>query len=163
MNHFIRVTSGLCLAAAIAQPGHAAESHVSQTQPVAAINNDHGLAIQGYDPVGYFADHRPEPGSPAITAQWQGATYRFASAAHRATFASDPSHYVPQYGGFCAFAMSRGRVAPIQPDHWEVLNDRLYLNNNLAAQQLWDRDRPDNIKVGDQNWPLIPKVALAAR
>ncbi len=108
---------------------------------MAAINNDHGLAIQGYDPVEYFADHKPELGEPAITAQWQGATYRFASAAHRVIFASDPSYYVPQYGGFCAFAMSHGRVAPIQPDHWAVINDHLYLNNNLAAQQLWDLDR----------------------
>lgn len=59
--------------------------------------------------------------------------------------------------------MSRGRVAPIQPDHRAVLDDHLYLNNNLAAQQLWDLDRPGNIKAGNQTWPLIPKVPLTTR
>ncbi len=52
---------------------------------------------------------------------------------------------------------------PIQPDHRAVLDDHLYLNNNLAAQQLWGLDRPGYIKAGNQTWPLIPKVPLTTR
>lgn len=157
--HFARAAM---LAAGLALTGCATYGSVSQTEPVAEINNTNGVALKGYDAVAYFTDIKPVPGSPQITTNWHGATYRFASEAHRAAFVADPEHYAPQYGGFCAFAISRGTIADIDPSQFAVQNDRLYLNNNSVAQGIWNLDRPGNIRAGDRNWPLVPKKPVAA-
>jgi hypothetical protein len=64
---------------------------------------------------------------------------------------------VPQYGGYCALAISLNKIADIEPDQWAIVNDKLYLNNGFIAQSLWSLDKSGNIVRGDQNWPLIPK------
>jgi len=104
--------------------------------------------------VSYFGD-------PGITYQWQGATYLFSTAEHREAFKADPAHYAPQFGGYCAFAVSRGTTADADPHQWAIVDGKLYVNNNAFARKLWDQDRPGNIVAGDANWPLIPKRPLA--
>jgi len=130
---------------------------VSQTQSVSTIDAPKGFAVDGYDPVAYFTDQRPVRGSEAYTLHWQGARWKFSSAEHRTQFVADPSHYAPQYGGYCAFAVANGTTAHGSPHQWAIVNDRLYLNNNALAKALWDRDRPGNIRAADVNWPAIPK------
>ena len=148
----------LAVAAAVAVSGCATYGSVSQKEPVSPVNIAHGVAVKGYDPVAYFEDRKPVEGHPEITAQHDGVTYRFASEAHRQTFQAKPEHYAPQFGGFCAFAISRGMIADVDPTQWAVVGDHLYLNNNAVAQQIWDIDRPGNIRAGDRNWPLVPKL-----
>ncbi len=129
----------------------------SQSDAVEAVDLQKGFALKGYDPVAYFSDGRPAAGDPAISYQWRGATWLFATAEHRAAFAADPARYAPQFGGYCAFAVSRGTTADGDPLRWAVVNDKLYLNNNLLAMKFWDEDRPGNIQAGNSNWELIPK------
>jgi YHS domain-containing protein len=112
-----------------------------------------GLAIHGYDPVAYFTEGRPVEGSPAFEYEWNGARYRFASAANRDRFASDPERFAPQYGGFCAYAVSRGYTADIDPQAWAVVDGKLYLNYSKRVQRLWQEDVPGNIRKADANWP----------
>ncbi len=140
------------VAACAATPGR-----VHQAGPVDEINNRHGVALQGYDPVAYFKDGRPVEGDPANSIAWRGVTYRFSSAANRDAFVADPERYAPQFGGYCAFAVSRGTTANGDPHQWAIVNDRLFLNNNALAMSLWNQDRPGNIRAGDENWPLIAK------
>lgn len=148
----------LWLGAALMVGGCAVQGHVSQSTPIAAVNTQDGVALKGYDPVAYVTDVRPVKGDPRFTATWNGATYQFASAEHRDRFLADPGKYAPQYGGYCAFAISRGRIADIDPDQWARVNGKLYLNNNAFAQAAWSVDRPGNIAAGDSNWPLVPKL-----
>lgn len=145
------------IAACVGTPGK-----VSQTRPVDEINLEHGLALKGYDPVAYFAQGQPVAGDTAISYQWQNATWRFSSAEHREAFMADPERYAPQFGGYCAFAVSQGTTADADPHQWAVVDGKLYVNNNAFAKKLWDQDRPANIVAGDANWPLIPKRPLAA-
>jgi hypothetical protein len=114
-----------------------------------------GLAIDGYDPVAYFTESRALPGLPQLTHQHGGATYRFATEAHRDAFAADPARYLPQYGGFCAWAVSRGDTAPIDPEAWRIVDGRLYLNYSRSVQRMWEADVPANIRKGDANWPAL--------
>jgi YHS domain-containing protein len=132
---------------------------VWQTEPVDALNLQHGIALKGYDPVAYFAEDKPEAGNAAIAYQWQGATWLFSTPEHREAFQADPQHYAPQFGGYCAFAVSRGTTADADPDQWAIVGGKLYVNNNVIAKKFWDQDRPGNIAAGDTNWPLIPKRA----
>jgi YHS domain-containing protein len=116
-----------------------------------------GLAIKGYDPVAYFTEGRPVKGDPRFTYTFEGATYHFASAASRDRFAKDPGHYVPQFGGFCAWAVSQNYTADTDPEAWKVVNDKLYLNYSKRVQGKWEQDVPGNIKKGDANWPGLNK------
>ena len=126
--------------------------------PIAAVNTEHGLAIKGYDPVSYFTTRKPTPGLAQYSTTYKGATYRFVSAENRDRFIASPEKFVPQYGGYCAYAIALNQIADIDPDEWALVGNKLYLNNNLFSQTLWSLDKSGNIVRGDQNWPLVPKL-----
>jgi YHS domain-containing protein len=149
----------ILLAAALNLIGCATKpGQIWQDTPVPTTDTRSGLGLEGYDVVAYFTDHRPVKGSDAYTSQWQGVTWQFVSAQHRDTFAADPAHYAPQYGGYCAYAVSRGTTAHGDPAQWAIVDQRLFVNNNPLARKLWEAGRSRNIRVGDVNWPLIPKL-----
>ena len=72
-----------------------------------------------------------------------------------AQFAADPDRYAPAYGGFCAFAVSEGYIAPIDPEAWRIVDGRLFLNYDQAIKRLWERDIPGRIAHADANWPRL--------
>ena len=118
------------------------------------VNQDRkGLALHGYDAVAYFADGKPVLGTPAHTIEWQGATWRFATAEHRARFAAAPERYAPQYGGYCAKAVSEDHTADVDPTAWKIVGGKLYLNYSPKVQRLWEQDVPGRIARADRNWP----------
>jgi len=129
-------------------------------EPVPPVNTEHDVAVKGYDPVAYFTAGEPTPGLEQHRFDWQGATYRFASAANRDLFAADPARYAPQYGGYCAYAMAVDQIADIDPHRWEITDGRLYLNANRLAQGLWTLSRQANIGAADRNWAALPKRDL---
>ena len=117
--------------------------------------NWRGIAISGYDPVAYFTDGKPVAGTSDFTTEWKGATWRFASAAHRDTFVADPDKYAPQYGGYCAWAVAHDKTASIDPEAWKIVNGRLYLNYSKDIQQQWEQDVPGYVEKADVNWPKL--------
>jgi YHS domain-containing protein len=131
----------------------------SATSPIAPVNTEHGLAIKGYDPVSYFTDGKPMRGSAQFSTSYKGVLYRFASAEHRDRFVAEPEKFVPQYGGYCAYAISLNLIADIDPDEWAIVDNKLYLNNGFFAQTLWSFDKRGNISKGDRYWPLVPKLS----
>jgi len=142
-----RKAAGLFLAAALATaiPAEAA----SET------NQKDGVALAGYDAVAYFSDAKPVKGDAAISYSLDGVTYRFASAANRDAFAEQPSRYLPQYGGWCAYGLSRGYKAPIDPAAFTVRDGKLYLNYSLEVQTEWRKDPAGYIVKADKNWPTV--------
>ena len=130
----------------LARPAHAAEPMVFQPG---------GVAIHGMDPVAYRAEQGPVPGDAAITHAWNGAEWRFATEDNRAVFAADPARHAPAFGGYCAFAASRGYLAPTIPEAWSIHEGRLFLNASLRARRLWEAELPGVIAAGEANWPAI--------
>lgn len=114
-----------------------------------------GVAIEGYDAVAYFKAGKPVRGSSEFTATHDGATWHFASAANRAAFAANPQAFAPQFGGYCAWAVSQGYTAKIDPQAWKIVAGKLYLNYSKGVQRRWAQDVPGNIAKGDANWPGI--------
>jgi hypothetical protein len=114
-----------------------------------------GVAVRGTDVVAYFTEGRARPGRAEFEHAWQGARWRFATAAHRDAFAADPARYAPAYGGFCAFAVSEGYTAPIDPEAWRIVEGRLFLNHDAGVQRRWERDMARRITRGDANWPRL--------
>ena len=113
--------------------------------------NDDG-AIRGYDAVAYHTEMKPVKGSPAYTYQFNGATWRFASEENLQRFQDNPERYAPQYGGYCAYAMSKGYVVSSDPDAWKIVDGKLYLNYSLGVRKTWLKDVPGYIAKADANW-----------
>ncbi len=113
------------------------------------------LAASGYDVVSYHTEGRPVEGSDAFTAEYDGAVWRFASAENRAAFTANPAQYAPQYGGYCAWAVSQGYTASTDPAAWKIVDGKLYLNYSRSVQQRWEQDIPGNIAAGNANWPKV--------
>jgi len=147
------LTRRTMLSLCAATPFIAAASRVAAAEPE-TFQID-GLALRGYDPVGYFTDGAPVQGSADFTTDYKGATWQFASAANRDAFLADPAKYGAIFGGYCAFAASKGYLAPTVPEAWTVYEDRLYMNFSLRARELWLQDVPGNIAKGLANWPGI--------
>ena len=148
-----RATIGLLAAAPVVSffglPAQAAEPETFQVN---------GLAIRGIDPVAYFfahVDKIPVEGSAEHSTKYKGATWQFVSAENKAMFDANPEKFGAKFGGYCAFAASKGYLAPTIPEAWTVYEDRLYLNANLRARELWLKDIPGNIALGEKNWPGI--------
>ena len=114
-----------------------------------------GVAIDGWDPVAYFTDSKPVEGDKAYSFDWNGATWRFASAAHRDLFAQAPEKYAPQYGGYCAWAVAEGGTASGDPRYWKIVDGKLYLNYDADVQKKWEKDIPGNIGRANRNWPSV--------
>ena len=121
-----------------------------------AVNVTRGqLALRGYDVVAYWTDSRPTRGVADFEHHWNGAVWRFATGANRDTFAKDPARYAPEFGGYCAYAVSRGYTADIDPHAWRIVLGRLYLNYSKHVQALWEKDVTGNIAKGRANWPGV--------
>jgi hypothetical protein len=141
------------VALATAMPALAAATRARAAEP--AIFQRDGLALGGTDPVAYFEDGAPVQGDAAHGADWMGARWTFATAGNRDAFLAAPERYAPAFGGYCAFAASRGYLAPTIPEAWAIHEDRLYLNATLRARELWLAELPDVIAAGEANWPAI--------
>ena len=125
--------------------------------PVFAIepvfSNFLGQAIRGYDPVAYFKEGKPVEGKSAFKTDWKGASWRFSSQENLDLFKAAPDSYAPQYGGYCAWAVSRGYTAKIDPEAWTIHDGKLYLNYNEGIRDQWSQDIPANIQKAEANWP----------
>lgn len=120
------------------------------------VNMDkRGLALEGYDPVAFFTDGKPIRGSAEYTARYLGAEYRFAAEEHRASFVADPAKYAPQFGGFCAYGISRGHAVSVEIDTWQIIEGRLVLNYDQGVKRKFDADRVGNLRLADEKWPGI--------
>jgi YHS domain-containing protein len=109
------------------------------------------VAIKGYDPVAYFTDGKPIPGSESISYDWLGATWYFASDGHRRLFTASPISYAPQYGGLCAEGVAAHGEATvnIDPESWQIVDGKLYLSAAAHFQ-----DRALDVGAAEKNWPI---------
>lgn len=115
-----------------------------------------GAAVGGYDVTAYHTDGKPTMGSDQFKAEYQGATWHFASAANRDLFATNPAKYAPAYGGWCSAGASKGKKVAIKPEFWKIVDGQLYLNSSEAAHtKLFLADTSTVIRKGEANWKVI--------
>ena len=113
------------------------------------------VAIEGTDPVAYFTDKKAVKGSSEYSHRWKGGEWRFKNAVNRDAFAAQPEKYAPQFGGYCAWAVSQGYTASIDPEAWTINKGKLYLNYSKGVRDEWAKDISDNIAKGENNWPKV--------
>lgn len=121
------------------------------------------VANSGYDVVAYFTDYKAVRGSKNHSAQYDGAIYYFSSEEHKNMFEKDPAHYLPQYGGYCAFGMAKmNSKVPANPETFKIYNGKLYLffNDLYEGKKFntiipWNGDEANFKKIADKNWKAM--------
>lgn len=132
------------------------------TQNTKHLNlDDKRLALEGYDPVGYFKQNDAMKGKPAFTVDIEGARYQFSTQANKELFISSPSDYKPQYGGWCAYAMgAKGEKVDVDPETFKIVDGKLYLFYNRFFNNTLDTWNKDEVKLktnADKNWDRLIK------
>jgi hypothetical protein len=135
--------------------GAAAALSAAAAPAAEPIHTRDGLALSGYDAVAYFTESKAVKGIEEFEHQWRGVRWRFATAAHRDAFAGSPEKYAPQYGGYCAYAVSRDYTYATDPEAWKVVGGKLYLNYDKSVRALWEKELPGAIQRADRNWPAV--------
>ena len=129
----------------------------SQKDDKKYFNNldDKGVIIDGYDPVAFFTDNKPLKGDAQFQYSYEDAIYYFVSREHLDLFKTNPEKYKPQFGGWCAYAVSLGRVAPIDVNTFSIVNERLVIQHNQRAVNGWNKDVQGNLALADKYWPKV--------
>lgn len=127
-----------------------------------AVNVDaNAVAIKGYDPVAYFTLNAPTQGNSNYTANYAGATYHFSTVEHQTLFKANPSKYAPQYGGFCAFGVSKEKKYDTDPTAFEIVDGKLYLNLNAKVQSIWTKNSGELIVDANEYWADIENTPVS--
>ena len=113
------------------------------------------VALQGYDPVAYFTDGRPEKGSAEFSAAFDGTTYWFKNAEHKALFTADPDHYAPRFNGYCTIMVSRGIKYEANPEMWAIADGKLWVFGGPRAMSSFREQTADVIAKAAENWPDV--------
>jgi hypothetical protein len=117
------------------------------------VNRYTGLAIEGFDPVAYFVDARPEVGLPEFEASQSGAVWRFRNEGNRASFVAHPDIYGPQFGGYDPIDLARGVTYAGNPRFWLIAGQRLYLFGREENRDAFAADPQRYLRDARQRWP----------
>lgn len=123
------------------------------------INSQNGLGVSGYDVVAYFNNNAIK-GKPKFKTTYKDVTYQFSSQQNLEMFRKTPEQFLPQYGGFCAYAIATdAEKMKVNPKTFEVREGKLYLfydaffNNTFES---WLEEGPEKlIKQADINWKQL--------
>ncbi len=149
---FIGLLASLVGLAALVLPGPVA--HAQTTERV-IVNRYTGLAIEGYDPVAYFADACAELGRPDFEASEAGAVWRFRNEGNRASFVAHPEIYGPQFGGYDPIDLARGVTYAGNPRFWLVVGQRLYLFGREESRDAFAADPARILQDAKVRWPAL--------
>ncbi len=127
------------------------------------VNSD-GIAVKGYDVVSYFKG-KAKKGKPEYMFNYKKVKYLFSCASNLKMFKENPKKYLPQYGGWCAYAMgTSGKKVNMDPKTFEIRDGKLYLfyksffNNTYTS---WLKENPIILKnTADKNWDKIQQKSL---
>ena len=124
---------------------------VAASDPVYTNWRDN-IAAEGYDVVTFFSG-KPQEGKPEFTTRYEGADWFFFNQANKDLFLTNPELFAPQYGGYCAWAVAKGKLAPGRAEHWFVEDGRLFFNYNARIKRRWEKKRAKYIVSADERWP----------
>ena len=133
------------------------------THNTVADGEDSRLMLKGHDPVSYFTQSKPLPGNPAIKADHEGVTYRFANEENRALFMKSPDKFKPQYNAFCANGMVYAIPLGGNHDTFKIIDGRLFMFGGAGSKRYFEMDQERNVKLGDNYWKTeaqgsIPRI-----
>ena len=130
-----------------------AQNPSTALKPVNAVpEGDARLMLKGHDVVAYFTQGRHALGQAQHTSVYEGVSFRFASAEHKALFDAAPARYLPQFGGFCANGIVYGIPWGGDADTWRMIDGRLYVFGGPGSREAFELDLAGNLKLADRYW-----------
>lgn len=125
--------------------------------------DENKLANSGYDVVNYFTAHSAERGSQEFSATHSGATYYFVNEDNKKSFEENPASFLPQYDGFCAFAVAKmNKKIPTNPQTFRIDDGKLYLffNDFYEGKPFntiipWVNNEAEMEKMALENWKTL--------
>jgi hypothetical protein len=145
--------AGLAVALSAGQP-----ATIAATTEQIVMDWHSGLAIGGYDPVAFFTDSRPMPGSADFEFRYGGAIWRFRNIGNRAAFAAKPEVYMPQFGGYDPLGVLRGVAVAGNPNVWLITGERLYLFYDRARLEKFAGDAERLAADAARKWPDVQRA-----
>jgi hypothetical protein len=122
------------------------------------VDADSGLALSGFDPVAYFADHKPKIGRPNLEFRRDDTVWRFQNEGNRAAFAAHPEVYTPRFGGYDPVAIARGASVPGHPLFWSVTSERLYLFYSAETRAAFMAQPGNVLEAAERKWPEVART-----
>ncbi len=119
------------------------------------------LGLHGVDAVALSTIHDVAEGSAVNTVVVDGVAYYFASAESARTFEAEPERYLPQFGGFCAFAVALGKKFDGDPRYADIVDGKLYLFVNEEILHKYRKDRTNILRNAERTWPSIRHTAVS--
>lgn len=113
------------------------------------------IALRGYDVIAFYTDSNAVKGSSSFMYKWKNVQWWFASQPHLELFKANPLQYAPQYGGWCAYGLSKGYKAPTVADTWHLQDGKLYFNYNQKVKFVWQKDKQNYIDSANLKWPQV--------
>ncbi len=122
-------------------------------------NTKKSFVAEGYDVIEYF-NNKAVKGDSKFIGTHDGVNYKFASKENLETFKNNPEKFVPQYGGYCAYAVAvNNEKVDINPKTFEIRDGKLYLFYNawgVNTLEKWTEEDPKKLKEkADKNWGNI--------
>jgi YHS domain-containing protein len=128
------------------------------------FSEEKGVALNSYDALSYFAAiPDPIPGVKELSFDYKGSKFYFITSSHLHTFAGDPEHYAPQYGGFDAYGVSQGHKVAAHPRVFAVVNGKLYLFSDVESRKNWKKDISGNVARATEQWSEVSKLVAQNR
>ena len=112
------------------------------------------VAVNGWDIISFWQGD-PIKGDKDFEHVFMGAEWRFASEANRDLFAINPESFLPEFGGYCAWAVAHDKLARGNPEHWTLVDGKLYFNFNDRTDRLWAENRSAWIAKAERYWPGV--------
>ena len=131
-------------------------SYVSYAADAPFYSHHKKGALKGADVVAYYSLKEGDKavlGRDEFTYEWRGATWKFSSEENRRLFSENPEKYIPEFGGYCAYAMWLGFTNSILPNSWTIIDDKLYLNHNRFTKKRFLKKPEEFIEKAKANWP----------
>jgi YHS domain-containing protein len=124
-------------------------------------NLKQGFIAEGYDVVAYFSNEAVK-GEDNFVSEYNHVNYKFSTAKNLKIFNSNPEKYVPQYGGYCAYAVAvKGEKIGVNPKTFQIIDDKLYLFYNkwgVNTLENWNDEGVEKLQVqANENWKKIVK------
>ncbi|WP_035335521.1 YHS domain-containing (seleno)protein [Dokdonia sp. PRO95] len=132
---------------------------IAATAQKTDYNLKKGYVAEGYDVTEYFNNKAIE-GNKEFTTTYDGAKFKFASHENLEAFLLTPEKFIPQYGGYCAYAIAdKGKKVSIDPETFEIRDGKLYLFYNswgVNTLEKWNEEGAAALKKkADIEWKSV--------
>jgi YHS domain-containing protein len=118
-------------------------------------DTDDNVALNGYDIVAYHKERTAVKGTYLYQVTWKGATWHFSDLEYRNEFAKTPRKFEPEFGGYDAFGVTKGRTYPTDQEVFTFKEGKVYFFHSLKTKEQWAKDIGENIEKGRSNWGSI--------